>query len=58
MDGVDAMTNTEKIAWIAAGLLAWFALHYAFPRAAALVLVAFVVMAIIKLGPQLANVGK
>lgn len=50
--------STHQLLWIFVGVILWFGIRNIFPNAAALILAAFVVAAAVKLGPQIAQVGK
>ncbi len=51
------MENTGRtLAWIIAGLVAWYGVRLVFPEVAGLILAALVIAAIVKLGPTLANI--
>lgn len=50
----------RELAWVAAGVIAWFAVRMFSPKASGYILAALVVGALVKLGPAIANsqIGK
>ena len=49
---------TKELAWVIAGTIAWFGIRIVSPKVAGVILIAIVVGALVKLGPQIATIGK
>lgn len=47
----------QDLMWIAAGVLAFFAIRYVSPKTAGIILATFVIGALVKIGPQLGLKG-
>lgn len=52
------MTATRSLAWLLAGLLAWYGIRMFSPPVAGVILAAVVIGAVVILGPQLAKIPK
>ncbi len=52
------MTWQRSLVWLIAAVIVWAAINSAAPRVAGVILAAFVIFALIQLGPQLAKIPK